>query len=301
MAFDNVLLVFYKLLATCYAQTLMFLGFAALFTFVGLFRSQQSTPGKAWWGNPGLFTDISYALINAVASSYFRIPAFLLVVFVLSGTMSKHEISDYFANGRGPLSTLPFWCQAIVYVVLGDFLLYWIHRGFHRSRMWPFHAIHHSATEVDWTTAYRFHPINLMLQPAFVAVVMITLGIRPEVMAFVMPIDSVIGFWQHSNSNWTLGPLRYVIASPVFHRWHHTMPDEGGNSNFAPTLSVWDWLFGTFYMPEGRLPEAFGVEDAELTEGYFKQLLYPFRRLGAAAPDPVAISSAPAISSEAAP
>ena len=55
-------------------------------------------------------------------------------------------------------------------------------------------------------------------------------------------------------------------------------PQEDGNSNFAPTFAIWDWLFGTFYMPEGRFPQEFGVDDHEFpTEGYLAQLIYPFK------------------------
>jgi sterol desaturase/sphingolipid hydroxylase (fatty acid hydroxylase superfamily) len=64
----------------------------------------------------------------------------------------------------------------------------------------------------------------------------------------------------------------------VFHRWHHTMPDEGGNSNFAPTFAFWDVLFGTFYMPPGRLPARYGVDDPQFPAGFLKQLAYPFIR-----------------------
>ena len=82
----------------------------------------------------------------------------------------------------------------------------------------------------------------------------------------------------HANLNWTLGPFKYVLATPVFHRWHHTSPAEGGESNFAPTFAIWDLLFGTFYMPEGKLPETFGVDDPTFpTEGYLAQLIHPFK------------------------
>jgi len=75
--------------------------------------------------------------------------------------VSQDELSDYLSNGRGPLGALPFWGQVAAYLLLSDFLLYWNHRLFHGDRLWRYHAIHHSAEEVDWTTAYRFHPVNL--------------------------------------------------------------------------------------------------------------------------------------------
>lgn len=275
--FDRVVQICEHMVAIYSGQLPMILGFAALFTIVAMFHGLASTPGKYWWRNPGLSTDATYLLIHSLIGSYFRIPIMLVVTFVLSRTMSEAEILDYFTNGRGPFSGMPFWWQFAIYLVVSDFLLYWIHRLFHRGSMWRFHAIHHSATQVDWTTSMRFHPVNLMLQSSLVLGLMISLGIKPEVIALAAPIDAAIAVWQHSNTKMTLGPLKYVIATPVFHRWHHTMPEEGGNSNFAPTFAFWDLAFGTFYMPQGKLPENFGADDAELGEGYVAQFVYPFR------------------------
>lgn len=274
---DNAILVFQKVLEIYSGHLPYIVGSAVVFSVVALFPAVASSPGKYWWRNPGLSTDAAYFLIHTLIGRWFRLPVMLLVVFILSRTMTTDEINDYFANGRGPFNALPFWGQFVVYMVLSDFLLYWIHRGFHRSSvMWPFHAIHHSAKEVDWTTSLRFHPVNIALQSSFVLGLMISLGIQPEVIALAAPIDACIAVWQHSNTKTTLGPLKYVIATPVFHRWHHTLPEEGGDMNFAPTFAFWDYAFGTFYMPEGKLPETFGVDDPELVEGYVSQFAYPF-------------------------
>jgi sterol desaturase/sphingolipid hydroxylase (fatty acid hydroxylase superfamily) len=82
----------------------------------------------------------------------------------------------------------------------------------------------------------------------------------------------------HANLNWTLGPFKYVLASPVFHRWHHTAADRGGEKNFAGTFPIFDWLFGTFYMPKAELPEAYGIDDKSFPPGVGSQLVYPFRQ-----------------------
>ena len=77
----------------------------------------------------------------------------------------------------------------------------------------------------------------------------------------------------HANLNWTLGPLKYVVAGPVFHRWHH---DRGAlGKNFASTLSIFDWMFGTFYMPEGQLPGNYGLTEGDMPESFGAQVLYP--------------------------
>jgi sterol desaturase/sphingolipid hydroxylase (fatty acid hydroxylase superfamily) len=278
MSLDTVQLVFAQVWEMYSHQLPWVLGFATLFTLVSVLGLGVSSPGRTWWKNPGLATDVSYLVIHTAVGTYLRLPALIIVSIVLSGSMTQTEIKDLFATGSGPLSALPFWVQVPVFMLLSDFLLYWIHRSFHRSALWSYHAIHHSATQVDWTTSYRSHPINVMLQQSMVLVLMISLGIRPEVIALVAPFDAFLAVWQHSNSRVDLGPLKYVLATPVFHRWHHTLPDEGGESNFAPTFAFWDYVFGTFYMPQGRLPEKFGTDDPELAEGYLPQLVYPFRR-----------------------
>jgi sterol desaturase/sphingolipid hydroxylase (fatty acid hydroxylase superfamily) len=290
MSLDFVSQIFGNMIEIYKQQIPIMIALAVFFTFLAFFESQRSSPDKVWWRNPGLVTDITYGLLHAVAGPYFRLPALMVMVALLSGVMSKPELDDYFTHGRGPLSQLPFWWQAAIYVIGSDFLLYWIHRIFHGATMWRFHAGHHSAQEVDWTTTYRFHPINLMLQPSLVAVIMITLGISPKVMAFFLPFDIISAAFVHANVNWTLGPLKYIIAGPVFHRWHHTLPDEGGDKNFAPTFALWDYLFGTFYMPEGKLPQVFGVDDRHYPEGYFNQLVYPFQK----APDEAVAKAAAA-------
>jgi sterol desaturase/sphingolipid hydroxylase (fatty acid hydroxylase superfamily) len=276
--------VFSKMLSIYSEQIPILIGLAILFTVLTVFESQTSSPGKVWWRNPGMPTDICYALLHSVLMPYFKLPAFLVIVLLLSGSMSPEQIDAFFKNGNGPLSSLSFFWQSAIYLLLTDFLLYWIHRGFHGAMMWRFHAIHHSAEQVDWTTSYRFHPVNLMLQPALVAMIMIALGISPQVMAFFIAWDILSAAFVHANVNWTFGPLKYVIATPVFHRWHHGPANEGGSSNFAPTFAFWDVMFGTFYMPEGRLPQTFGVDDLHFPQTYLSQLTYPFRQKPAEAP-----------------
>jgi WD40 repeat protein len=82
----------------------------------------------------------------------------------------------------------------------------------------------------------------------------------------------------HANLNWTFGPLRYVFASPVFHRWHHTTLREGLNKNFASTFPFLDVIFGTFYMPLGKLPAEFGNGEAGFPEDFWGQFIQPFAR-----------------------
>jgi len=272
------------------------LGMAVAFTLLTLSSRQACNPGSTWWRNRGLATDACYWLIVPFIAPYIRIALMVAVAIIPMRFVSAEQLDAYIRDGLSPLSALsPVW-QAAIYLVVSDFLLYWIHRIFHGVHLWPYHAIHHSAEDVDWTTAYRFHPVNLALGPFLVDVLMLFAGISPMVLIALAPWQTVSATFVHANLNWTFGPLKYVIATPVFHRWHHGPPDEGGEKNFAPTFALWDLLFGTFYMPQGRLPQQYGVDDAQFPQGFVGQMIYPFVRkptsAASAATADVAIGSA---------
>jgi sterol desaturase/sphingolipid hydroxylase (fatty acid hydroxylase superfamily) len=108
--------------------------------------------------------------------------------------------------------------------------------------------------------------------------VLLLAGISPNVMVFLGPFTIAHSAFVHANLNWTLGPLRYVIAGPVFHRWHHTTAERGGEKNFASTFPVLDVVFGTFYMPKEALPDSYGVADQAFPPGFGAQMIYPFKQ-----------------------
>jgi sterol desaturase/sphingolipid hydroxylase (fatty acid hydroxylase superfamily) len=259
------------------------LGFAALFTVLAWFPGQACNRGRIWWRNPGLYTDLLYVVIVPFVAPYMRMSLMIGVAALLSGFVSAGEIAGYFEHGLGPLGRLPFWGQVGVYIVASDFMLYWAHRLFHGAALWRFHAIHHSAEQVDWTTAYRFHPVNLWLGPFLATAIMLYLGVSPAVLLFLVPFDTTTAAFVHANLNWTLGPLKYVVATPVFHRWHHTTLDQGGNRNFGSMFSLWDVIFGSFYMPPDALPSRYGIDEDGCPQGFFQQLIHPFRDLAATA------------------
>ena len=171
------------------------------------------------------------------------------------------ELIAFYDNGHGPLSDFRSGSRRCCSSVLSDFMLYWLHRMFHGGGFWKYHAIHHSSEDLDWISAARFHPVNLFLGTILVDVILLIAGISPNVMLWVGPFTIFHSAFVHANLSWTLGPFKYVLATPVFHRWHHTALEQGGNTNFAGTFPLWDILFGTFRMPEGKLPDNYGVDD----------------------------------------
>jgi sterol desaturase/sphingolipid hydroxylase (fatty acid hydroxylase superfamily) len=182
-------------------------------------------------------------------------------------------------SGYGWASRLPLVVQALAVIVAMDVIQYWLHRAFHGRTLWPFHAVHHSAIDLDWTTAYRIHPVNLVVYNAGALALVKLIGFSPAAYLIIGPFNLVIGPMVHANLDWTFGPFRYVLASPVFHRWHHVRDPAIHNRNFAPTFPVLDLIFGTFYMPRGELPEEYGADG--VPPHFLGQLVYPFRVLAA--------------------
>jgi sterol desaturase/sphingolipid hydroxylase (fatty acid hydroxylase superfamily) len=189
------------------------------------------------------------------------------------------------SHGHGPLGAQPAWAQAVQVLLLGDFLGYWQHRLFHRPALWRFHAVHHSSTDLDWLSSVRLHPVNDALGRVVQAVPIVALGYSPLAVAVYLPFTTFYALFLHANVGWDYGVLRTVIASPRFHRWHHTSEAEGRDANFAGLLPVWDLLFGTFHLPKGVQPTRFGVDDPVPT-GFLGQMAYPFRRASTPAPAP---------------
>jgi sterol desaturase/sphingolipid hydroxylase (fatty acid hydroxylase superfamily) len=256
---------------------------ALVFTVLAHFWA--CNPGKPWWRKRELVTDICYWFFVPLFARVFRIGLLVVGAGFFFNIHDADELIAFYDNGHGPLSALPLPVQAILFLVLGDFMLYWLHRMFHGGGFWKYHAIHHSSEDLDWISAARFHPVNLVLGTIGVDVVLLLAGLSPNAMILLAPFNIFHSAFVHANLNWTLGPFRYVLATPVFHRWHHTSPEEGGNRNFAGTFPLWDLLFGTWYMPAGRLPDNYGiVEQASFPNEITGQLAYPFKRQASAPP-----------------
>src|SRR4051794_16947738 len=236
-------------------------------------------PGRPWWRKRELVTDLGYWFLVPLFARVFRIGLLVLGASLLFGISDAEELIAFYDNGHGPLSVLPLWLQAVLFLLLADFMMYWLHRGFHRRGVWKYHAIHHSSEDVDWISAARFHPVNLLLGTIGVDVILLMAGISPNVILWVGPFNIFHSAFVHANLNWTLGPFKYVLATPVFHRWHHTSMEAGGNTNFAGTFPVWDILFGTWRMPENTLPDNYGIDNqATFPTEIAGQLAYPFRQ-----------------------
>ncbi len=166
--------------------------------------------------------------------------------------------------------------------MVGEFGFYWGHRWAHEIPMlWRFHAIHHSAEEMDWLVNTRAHPIDIVFVRLCGFVPMYALGLAQPLVGtavdmvplIVMLIATMWGFFVHANVRWRFGWLGLVISTPAFHHWHHTN-DEYVNRNYASMLPLFDGLFGTWFLPREQWPQKYGI-DSPQANGIAGQLLQP--------------------------
>ena len=235
-----------------------------------LVRLMPCNPGMYWWKNPrAAATDFMYWFIVPL---FLRVARTLLLwagIKLLFGGMEPRPL---------PVQQMPLWLQCLAILLIQDALLYIVHRIFHMRLAWKYHAVHHSPTVLDWMSTARFHPINTLFAFTFADVAVLLMGFSLEALLLLTPFNLIYSAMTHANLNWTFGPLRYVFASPVFHRWHHTTENEGIDKNFASTFPFLDLMFGTFYMPSRKLPAQFGNGETDFPEDFWGQLLHPFRR-----------------------
>lgn len=242
-------------------------------------------PLERWWPakrsqpirRSGFWTDLVFWVFTPLVGKFLTYSA----VFAMAGALFAlvgRELDLSSTTGWGPIGRQPLWLQAIEAFVLADFIFYWTHRCFHTTRLWPFHAVHHSSTQMDWLTSMRFHPVNDVISRLGQALPLILLGFAPVAVMCAIPVVVAFIVVTHANVPWTWGPLKYLYVSPVYHHWHHSTDEAALDKNFSGGLVVWDWLFGTLYMPANRRPHTFGVVGSTMPKNPLGLLLYPFRR-----------------------
>ncbi|MEN9282012.1 MAG: hypothetical protein RL594_947 [Bacteroidota bacterium] len=167
--------------------------------------------------------------------------------------------------------------QVAIFFVVHDLYIYWFHRWQHSNPLlWRIHEAHHSTTEVDWLSGSRSHSLEIMINQTVEFLPIVILA-SPEVAVIKGAIDAVWGMYIHSNINVRSGNLQKVINGPEMHRWHHADDPRSHNRNFATKLALWDWMFGTAYLPVGEQATTYGLHD-EFPDGYIQQHLHAFRR-----------------------
>ena len=180
------------------------------------------------------------------------------------------------------LQALPYWAQVVLALWAFDFAVYWRHRFEHSwPALWSFHAVHHTAEQVDVLTTSRLHPLELALG-AFVNAFVVRLGLDPAATTLGFAIYLNYNYFVHTNVRIRYpGVLKYVLVSPFMHHWHHAKDAEAAGKNVGVIFAWNDWLFGTYYHPD-HWPTTCGLsspEPEQVSQSYWRQMLYPLQYL----------------------
>jgi sterol desaturase/sphingolipid hydroxylase (fatty acid hydroxylase superfamily) len=238
-------------------------GIGLLFVvFVPLERLFALRPQKVF--RRGLGTDVTHLLVNntlvALASIVLVVAAALPLIWV---------------RRLDPVSALPTSAAvalAVLLVVVGN---YWGHRLTHQVPfLWRFHAVHHSIEQMDFAAAGRLHPLDSAFTQAFTVFPLFILGYHGGVFAGVTLFVVLLAIFQHANVRLRFPIVRWIINTPEWHHWHHSLDPEARDKNFG--LPVVDLVFGTAYLPRHRRAEGFGTDAPVPSDGYLRHLAYPF-------------------------
>ncbi|CDX19405.1 Transmembrane protein 195 [Mesorhizobium sp. ORS 3324] len=242
-------------------------------------HAEQSLTRRHW------LNDVFYLLFNGIVIKF----GLLLVVGAAMLLVERLIPQALTAAVRSQ----PVWLQAIEVLVLADIGFYLAHRAFHAVPfLWRFHAIHHSIEEMDWLAAHRVHPVDQILTKSASLLPVFALGFSGEAIFIYVLIYQWQSVFIHSNTRIRFGPLKWLLASPQFHHWHHANERQAFDKNFAGQLPLLDLLGGTLYMPD-RMPEKYGV-DVPVPQLYHRQLVYPFVSDADAGPGSSTVEAAPA-------
>jgi sterol desaturase/sphingolipid hydroxylase (fatty acid hydroxylase superfamily) len=129
----------------------------------------------------------------------------------------------------------------------------------------------------------RFHPVEKTLDRLLYLLPLLFLGVSDAALLILSIVDATVASFSHANTTLRIGPLIYIFVGPEMHRWHHARDVRSQNANFSNNLSIFDWLFGTAYVPR-ELPRECGLDDEAYPEGNIaRQFTYAFRPLEPAA------------------
>lgn len=183
------------------------------------------------------------------------------------------------ADVQAFIQSTPLWLQFAVIVVCADFVLYWEHRLYHEVKaLWPIHAVHHSVETLDWLAGSRGHFIQVFSERAMVMIPLYLLGADPAALNAYVVFAALQAILIHCNLSFSFGPLRYIFVTPQFHHWHHSSEAPAIDTNYSAHLVLFDWLFGTYHMPDKHWPAEYGTTK-KLPKSVWGQLMYPLTGL----------------------
>ncbi|MBO6606247.1 sterol desaturase family protein [Psychroserpens sp.] len=233
-------------------------------------RKNQSIFRKDFWLD-AFYMFFNFFMFAIVISGVYKIIELLFAqVNITTKSLALIDMSEW-----------PAALQLLLFFVLLDFVQWFMHVLLHRYRiLWNFHKVHHSVKEMGFAAHLRYHWMeNILYKPLKVFGVMLLGGFEPEQAYIVHFIAIAIGHFNHANIKITWGPLKYIFNNPVMHLYHHAyeLPEGKHGVNYGISLSVWDYLFKTNYIPEdsGTIEIGFKGDD-KFPKGFLGQNTYGF-------------------------
>ena len=231
----------------------------------------------------GFWLDTFYMFFNFFL---FRVIIFaalvkvIYVTFLLLLIPMGYEKGDYLID----LTQLNWGVKLVIYFFLADIVQWGVHVMLHRIPfLWKFHKVHHSIKEMGFAGHLRYHFVEVFAyQPAKYVVLALLFGFDLKQAFIVHNLTVLIGHLNHANVGWDYGPLKYFFNNPKMHIWHHAkkLPESHPHGmNFGISLSLWDYIFRTNYIPsDGRDIELGFPNDENYPEDFIGQMVEPFKR-----------------------
>lgn len=212
----------------------------ALFPLILLLERRFPADPKQGAFSPGLVTDAWWFLVFPL-------------IGVLLPTLFAELLQGLFgaplqAVRMNLVGTLPFAAQVVVVILFADFMAYSSHWIRHKiSLFWEFHKIHHSQEQLNYFTAVRLHPLDLIANVFIRFLPFTLLDMEMSVAVFMgwIAFQRFHEMFVHANVRTNLGFLRYLLVTPQSHRLHHSIEKQHVDKNFGDIFSIWDFIFGT--------------------------------------------------------
>ena len=236
-------------------------------------RKEQSIIRKDFWLD-GFYMFFNFFIFSIVISGVYKVLELLFAeVNITAKSLAIVDIANW-----------PMWVQLVVFFIVLDFVQWFTHVLLHRYPfLWKFHKVHHSVKEMGFAAHLRFHWMeNVLYKPLKTFGVMILGGFEPTQAYIVHFMAIAIGHFNHANIKITWGPFKYIFNNPVMHLYHHaySLPESRKYGvNYGISLSLWDYIFKTNYIPEdsGTIEIGFKGDD-EFPQDFIGQNLYGFKK-----------------------
>jgi len=221
------------------------------------------------YAHPSTKTDVKLFVIGRILD----VAGFLKVSFI--HIFMVYTVSQAFGTTSREIGFGGTILVGLIFLITADFCVYWIHRGHHELKIiWPFHAVHHSAEVMSPLTVYRKHPVYDFLSGVFRAVVIgsvqglvlallfgqISIVLIGGVSVFLFVFNMTGANFRHSHIWISYGTFwSRIFISPAQHQIHHSLAHHHWHKNYGEVFAIWDWMFGTLYVPEKFEKLEFGL------------------------------------------